>query len=158
MTSNTLSAPANWTPFVHHRDIFWADIDPANIAYTGRLSDFLLQAIEIWYRDRLGTDWYAMTVDQDLGTPFVHMELDFKSPVTPREPLATTVLVTKFGRSSVSYSARAHGAQTGMLRFTGAATNVWVRASTMKPIAIPETYRAVFEHEAGMAKGLLDAE
>jgi len=158
MTSNTPSAQAKWTPFVHRRDIVWADTDPAKIAYTGRLSDFLLEAVESWYRDRLGTDWYAMTVDQDLGTPFVHMELDFKSPVTPREPLATTVLVTKFGRSSVSYSVRAHGVQTGVLRFTGAATNVWVRASTMKPIAIPETYRTVFESEAEMAAGLLGAE
>ncbi len=155
---NSPSPPtANWTPFVHRRDIFWGDTDPAKIAYTGRFSDFLLEAIESFYRDRLGTDWYAITMDEDLGTPFVHMEFDFKSPVTPREPLAITVLVEKFGRSSVNYVVRAHGAVTRELRFTAAATNVWVRKSTMKPIASPDKYRTVFEVERAMAAGLIAA-
>jgi acyl-CoA thioesterase FadM len=157
MTAQSPAVPANWIPFVQRREIFWGDTDPAKIAYTGKFSDFLLEAIESFYRARLGTDWYRITLDEDLGTPFVSMAFEFKSPVTPREPLAITVLVEKFGRSSVSYAVRAHGAETGELRFTGTATNVWVKASAMKPIAIPEKYRAVLEFEQAMAAGLTGA-
>jgi acyl-CoA thioesterase FadM len=151
MTSDAPLPAAPWTPFVHRREIFWGDTDPAKIAYTGRFSDFLLEAIESFYRARLGTDWSRITFEEDLGTPFVSLAFEFKSPVTTREPLAITVLVEKFGRSSVSYSVNANGALTRELRFAGAATNVWVRASAMKPIAIPEKYRAVLEIEQTMA-------
>ncbi len=146
---------AHWTPYVQRREIFWGDTDPAKIAYTGRFSDFLLEAIESFYRERLGTDWYRITFDEDLGTPFVQMALEFKSPVTPREPLAITVLIEKVGRSSVGYVVRAHGFETGELRFIGTATNVWVRSSTMKPLSIPEKYRIVYEHEMQMARDLI---
>jgi len=157
MTSHVPVPTADWLPFIHHRAIFWGDTDPAKIAYTGRFSDFLLEAIESWYRARLGTDWSAITFDEDLGTPFVQMAFEFKSPVTTREPLDIRVLVTKFGRSSVSYAVRAEGAESRVLRFTGTATNVWVKASEMKPIAIPEPYRARIAHEAAMAAGLVEA-
>lgn len=154
MTVQSSAPSPDWAPFVHRRDIFWGDTDPAKIAYTGRFSDFLLEAIESFYRDRLGTDWYAITMDEDLGTPFVHMEFDFKSPVTPREPLAITVMVARSGRSSVDYRLVARGANSGVIRFTAAATNVWVRQSAMKAISIPEKYRVVIEREAEMAAAL----
>jgi acyl-CoA thioesterase FadM len=151
MTPRSPAPSADWTPFVHRRDIFWGDTDPAKIAYTGRFSDFVLEAIESFYRDRLGTDWFAITLDEDLGTPFVHLEFNFKSPVTPREPLAITVLVAKVGRSSVDYRLIARGANSGDVRFTAAATNVWVRQSAMKAISIPDKYRVVLEVEQAMA-------
>lgn len=136
-----------WTPFIHHRDIFWGDTDPARIAYTGRFSDFVLEAIESFYRDRLMTDWSRMANEDDLGTPFAHLAFDFKSPVTTREPLAIKVTVAKCGRSSVDYVLFARGADTGVLRFVSRATNVWVRASQMKAIPIPAPYRDILLQE-----------
>ena len=157
MTSDSPAFPANWTPFVHLRPIHWGDTDTARIAYTGRFSDFYLEAVESWFRDRLGTDWYAIALDEDLGTPFVHLEFDFKSPVTPREPLALRVLVTNFGRSSISFAVEARGANTGELRFTGASTSVFVRSSLLKSISIPAKYLGPIRHEHEMAKDLLAA-
>lgn len=151
MSNETLQPPSAWTPFVHRREIFWGDTDPARIAYTGRFSDFLLEAIESFYRARLGTDWTRMATEEDLGTPFVHLELDFKSPVTTREALAMTVLVEKAGRSSVSYAVAARGAETGDLRFTARATNVWVRSSALKPVSIPDAYAAILRREVAEA-------
>jgi acyl-CoA thioesterase FadM len=140
-----------WTPFIHRRAIFWGDTDPARIAYTGRFSDFALEAIESFYRDRLKTDWSRMADEEDLGTPFAHLAFDFKSPVTTREPLAITVTVAKCGRASVDYVLHAHGAETGILRFIVRATNVWVRASQMKSISIPSPYRDVLLREIAAA-------
>lgn len=140
-----------WTPFIHQREIYWGDTDPAGIAYTGRFSDFALEAIESFYRDRLKTDWTQMARAEDLGTPFAHLSFDFKSPVTTREPLAITVTVVRCGRSSVDYELSARGAETGTLRFVARATNVWVRASLMKSIKIPEPYQTILQSEIAAA-------
>ena len=81
-----------WTPYAHRRVIGWGDVDPARIAYTGRFADFMMEAIEGWYRDRLDTDWYRLNLDEGCGTPFVQLSLAFKHPVTPREPIDVLVL------------------------------------------------------------------
>jgi 4-hydroxybenzoyl-CoA thioesterase len=145
----------DWTPYIYRREIFWGDTDPARIAYTGRFADFALEAIESFYRARLGTDWSRMAFEEDLGTPFAHLELDFKSPVTTKEPLAMTVIVARAGRSSVDYHVIARGAETGELRFTAKATNVWVQSAAIKPVPIPERYREIIDREIANGAELL---
>ena len=51
MTDPTPTPPSP-APFIHRRVITWSDTDPAGIAYTGRFSDFALQAIDAWCIDR----------------------------------------------------------------------------------------------------------
>ena len=71
--------------FIHEIRVGWGDCDPARIAYTGRLPAFALEAIDAWWEHQLGGDgWYQMELDRGTGTPFVHMSIDFRSPVTPR--------------------------------------------------------------------------
>ena len=74
--------------FTHAIKVRWADCDPARIAYTGRIPNFALEAIEEWWGSQIGMDWYHGNIDRDIGTPFVHLSVDFRSPVTPRH--ATT--------------------------------------------------------------------
>jgi len=127
--------------FVHRRTISWGDTDPARMAYTGRFSDFMLEAIEAWFRARLDTDWYRLNIDEGMGTPFVSIAMDFKSPVTPREPLDIAVRVARVGTSSLSFAVEALGAETRRLCFTGSATCVFVDGQRLKPIPIPDKYR-----------------
>jgi len=138
---------AGWRAYVHRRVVGWGDTDPARIAYTGRFADFTLEAIEGWYRDRLGTDWYRLNIDEGTGTPFVHLALDFQSPVTPREDLDVEVRIIRVGRTSLSFAIRAFGAESRTPRFTGDATSVFVDAATGRPRPIPERYRARIEEE-----------
>jgi 4-hydroxybenzoyl-CoA thioesterase len=128
-------------PFVHRRTITWGDTDPARMAYTGRFPDFMLEAIEAWFRARLDTDWYRLNVDEGMGTPFVNLAMDFKSPVTPREAIDIAVRVARVGTSSLSFAVEALSADTRRLCFTGSATCVFVDAQRLKPIPIPEKYR-----------------
>jgi acyl-CoA thioesterase FadM len=128
-------------PFVHRRTITWGDTDPARMAYTGRFPDFMLEAIEAWFRARLDTDWYRLNVDEGMGTPFVNLAMDFKSPVTPREAVDIAVRLARVGTSSLSFAVEAHGADTRRLCFTGTATCVFVDAKQLKPIPIPDKYR-----------------
>ena len=74
-----------------------------------------MEAIEAWFRERIGIDWYELNLDRGVGTPFVHASLDFRSPVTPRDTLATTVLLARLGGSSLRFAvAGARGDEVGL--------------------------------------------
>lgn len=114
-------------PFVHRIRVTWADCDVARIAYTGRIPYFALDAIDAWWAAHVGQDWYALNIDRGLGTPFVHMSLDFRKPVTPRHELVCEVRLLKLGTSSVRFGVV--GRQDGGLCFEGEFVSVFVEAA-----------------------------
>ena len=135
--------------FVHHRRITWGETDAARIAYTARFLDFAMEAVEAWWRERIGIDWYDLNVDRGIGTPFVHASLDFRSPVTPRDTLATTVTLTRLGGSSLRFGLV--GRAAGRLVYEANLVCAFVAASAMKPIRIPADLHAALEREAALA-------
>ncbi|MGI9415715.1 MAG: acyl-CoA thioesterase [Hyphomicrobiales bacterium] len=90
-------------PFTYRREIFWGDTDTAQIVYTGRFADFMLEAVESWMRAYLGTDWFKQTVDEGRGGPIVHLEIDFMSPLTPKDGLEVDVFIEDFGTAAITY-------------------------------------------------------
>jgi len=89
---------------VHDIRVTWGDCDPAKIAYTGRLPWFALDAINGWWETHLGGDgWFQMELDRNVGTPFVRLEMDFKSPVTPRHRLNCHVWPVRLGETSITF-------------------------------------------------------
>ena len=86
----TPEAPRRLTmpkPYFHEIRVTWAHCDPAGIVYTGQIPNFALDAINGWWEHHLGGGWYQMELDRGVGTPFVHMSLDFEVPITPRHRL-----------------------------------------------------------------------
>lgn len=136
-------------PFVLERRVTWGDVDTARIVYTGRFPDYVLEAIEAFFLDRFGVDWYRLNLDEGLGTPFVNLSLDFLHPVTPRDALAIEVGVSRLGRSSVSYAVVGRLAERGIECFRAAATCVFITAGRHASIPIPPRFREVFEAELG---------
>jgi acyl-CoA thioesterase FadM len=130
----------------------WGDTDAAAIAYTGRLPDIMMEAIEAWFIDRLGIDWYRLNRDEGTGTPFAHLSMDFRSPITPREPLDVTVILAEAGRSSLSFSVTGMAVGSERLCFEGRAVCVFVDVATMRPVRIPQKYRGRVEVEAAARK------
>ena len=130
--------------FTHEIRVGWADCDPARIAYTGRLPNFALEAIDAWWEAKTGLDWYRGNIDAGIGTPFVHLSLDFRSPVTPRHRLICEVSLLKLGNSSIRFLVRAK--QDGKLCFEGQFVEVFVDAQThLHAIAAPEDMRRKIE-------------
>jgi 4-hydroxybenzoyl-CoA thioesterase len=129
--ADSTGAAAAHAPFVHRIRVRWADCDPASIAYTGQLPRFALEAIEAWWEHHVGLDWYRLNLDRNIGTPFVHMTLDFRSPVTPRHILECEVTLARLGNSSISHRVRGH--QDGLLCFEGEFVAVFVDAGAMTP-------------------------
>ncbi|WP_299750241.1 thioesterase family protein [uncultured Tateyamaria sp.] len=128
--------------FEHAIRVTWGDCDPAKIAYTGRMPWFALDAINAWWEAHLGGDgWYQLELDRNIGTPFVHMSMDFRSPVTPRHRLICSVRPSRLGEKSVTF--RVDGHQNGVLCFEGTFTCVFVIADQFKSCSAPPELRAV---------------
>ncbi|MEP1207701.1 MAG: thioesterase family protein [Rhizobiaceae bacterium] len=125
--------------FAHDIKVRWADCDPARIAYTGRLPYFALEAIDAWWEQTIGADWFRLNVDQDIGTPFVHLSMDFSKPVTPRHILTCKVKLIHLGNSSVRFSVTGH--QDGELCFKGEFVEVFVDAAILQKRGIPAKFK-----------------
>ena len=127
--------PESGGAYIHAIAVRWADCDPARIACTGRIPCFALDAIDAWWVDKVGHDWYRLNLDRNLGTPFVHLRMDFRAPVTPRHPLLCEVALVRLGRRSVTF--RVVGRQNGAICFEGEFVSVFVRADAFTPISPP---------------------
>ena len=122
----------------------WGDCDPAQIAYTARIPEWSLKAIEDWYRFCLSVDWYDINLNHGYGTPFVSLNCDFHSPVTPRYALDMMVYVSRLGGTSISHQIEAR--QNDVLCFTTKTTAAFVDANAMKPVPIPPNMRRNIEN------------
>ena len=130
-------------PFAHEIRVTWCDCDPAKIAYTARLPWFALDAINAWWEHHLGDGWYQMELDRNVGTPFVHMSLDFRSPVTPRHRLICKVRPVRLGETSITF--RVDGSQNGVVCFEGRFVCVFIEARAFRKAPPPKDIRAVVE-------------
>lgn len=131
-------------PYVHRRIINWSDTDAAQIVYTVRFLDYVMEAIEGWWRAVIGTSWYDMNMDRNIGTPVVSVNFDFKAPLTPKHVLELTVLVERAGRASITfnvYGDRDDGVRSFVARLTACAVDNRVQ----KSIEIPPEWRGRIE-------------
>lgn len=132
------------TEFVHKINVTWGDCDPAKIAYTARLPYFALDAINAWWEAHLdGDGWFQLELDRNIGTPFVRLEMDFRSPVTPRHPLLCFTAPTRLGNKSITF--RVQGQQDDVLCFEGLFTCVFTIADQFKSQSVPTELRDIIE-------------
>jgi 4-hydroxybenzoyl-CoA thioesterase len=134
--------PAN--AFQHEIRVTWGDCDPARIAYTGRLPWFALDAINAWWEAKLGGDgWFQMEVDRNVGTPFVRLEMDFSSPVTPRHELICHVWPAQLGNTSITF--RVDAEQNGKLCFSTRTVSVFIVADQFRKQPPPDDIRQIVQ-------------
>lgn len=126
--------------FIIERRVAFGDCDPARIAYTGRIADFALDAIDAFWDDLLeGKGWFHMNVEQGFGMPFVRMEYDFVAPIAAGALLACHVQPESIGRSSVvlGVEGRIAGAPCFRARFV----SVFALLEGIRKIDIPDPVR-----------------
>lgn len=130
--------------FRHVIRVGWGDCDPARIAYTGRIPTWALEAIDAWWEANLdGDGWYQMELDRGFGTPFVNMQLDFRSPITPRHRLICEVRPVRLGTKSITFEV--NGFQDGTLCFEGQFTSVFIDPDGFRSRTAPPEVRAMIE-------------
>lgn len=130
--------------FRHVIRVGWGDCDPARIVYTGRIPSFALEAIDAWWESKLdGDGWFQMELDRNVGTPFVRLEMDFVSPITPRADLVCHVWPVRLGTTSIAF--RVDGEQHGKLCFSSRSVNVFTVADEFRKQPPPAEIRAIVE-------------
>ena len=139
-------------PFVYTRRVHFGDADPARIAYTVRFLDYAMEALEGWLREVLEYDWYRFVVELGIGAPVVQLDMDFSTPLRPGDLVELAVRVTDVGRSSVSFeiSAKRNGREAS---YGTRMKIVFVDATTVKSIPIPEEFRARIERYKASCEG-----
>lgn len=138
--------------YEHEIRVTWADCDPAKIAYTGRIPYWALESINGFWEDLLdGDGWYQMELDRNFGTPFVHLSIDFRAPVTPRHRLICRVVPERLGETSITF--RVEGRQDGTLCFEGTFVNVFTQADEFRKAPPPAEVREKVEASMAPANG-----
>jgi len=131
-------------PYIQKRIPKWSETDGAQIIYTARFVDYAMDAIEGWFRDVLKVDWFRMNTELDMGTPFVKIDMDIKSPLTPHHELTVCVLVERMGRSSLTFCVIGTR-DDGQVSFESRFICSMVRKSTMRSISIPQDLRRIID-------------
>lgn len=149
-------------PFVHRLRPTWGETDTARIVYTARYPDYALRAIDAWFLERAGADFYRMNTVWGIGTPFVRLECDFRAPLTPADVVEIEVAVERAGERSLTFAVRGLIAESGRLAFEGRFVCVCVKVADQprqdaKSIALDARLRAAAETDLarqGKPKGL----
>lgn len=134
-------------PYIHDRIVHWSDTDAAQVVYTVRFLDYVMEAVEGWFRSVVDTSWYEMNVDRGIGTPVVSVNFDFSAPLTPRDALRLTVLVERAGRASITFNILGDR-DDGVRSFTTRLVCCAVDNREMKSIDLPAEWRERIEHYA----------
>jgi acyl-CoA thioesterase FadM len=132
-------------PYVHTRRILFGDTDSAHLVYTPRVLEYALEAVDFWFTDRLGVSWYDMNVLHHIGTPFVHTSVDYRSTLTPRDTLSSTVRLVKRGGSSLHFNVIGHAGER--LVFEAKLICAVARTDIMKPIRPPAEWEPALAAE-----------
>ena len=122
--------------FVYRRRLQWGEGDAAQIGYTSSQLDILLEAVDDWWRNVVGVDWFELNHVRKQGSPCVHVELDFHSPIRPGQEVFVQVLLDELGRSSMRFRLRVLDAE-GQLCFSGVLVHVLIDHDALRSIPIP---------------------
>ncbi len=127
-------------PIEYTRRPQWSDTDAARIVYTGRIADYVIEAIDHFMREVVRIPWFELNLDHHLGTPFVSLSYDIYTPITPRDELRCPVLVEKLGNSSVIFHVEIY-LEDGTKAVDGRSVNVFVDNRDMTKVDIPSDIR-----------------
>ena len=67
--------------FTCQQQVRFGDVDPAGIVYFPRIFDYLHGAFEELWEVHVGARYYHLLLEQRIGFPLVHSEVEFKSPL-----------------------------------------------------------------------------
>lgn len=94
-------------PFSLARRVVHGDCTPSGTIYPPRLFDYLLEALGVWYETFLGISWMEQNI-LGRGQPFLQVSCDYLRPIGAGELISTSVVVSRLGRSSISYLLAGH--------------------------------------------------
>ncbi len=118
-------------------------VDPAGIAYFPRIFDYVHDVFEEVWELHVGTRYYHLLLEQKVGFPLVHSEVDFKKPLRFGDRPVVSVTCFKLGRTSLGLRYRFMMADE--VHLEARMVTVATHTETMEPFPIPEDFKKRFE-------------
>lgn len=118
-------------------------VDPAGIAYFPRIFDYVHDVFEEVWEMHVGTRYYHLLLDQKVGFPLVHSDVDFRRPLRFGDRPVVSVTCFKLGRTSLGLRYRFMMGDT--VHVEARMITVCTKTDTMKPMEIAPAFRARFE-------------
>ncbi len=118
-------------------------VDPAGIAYFPRIYDYVHDVYEEVWEQHVGVRYYKLLLEERIGFPLVHSEVDFRRPLRFGDRPVVRVTCFKIGRSSLGL--RYRFLLDDELCVDARMTTVCTELDTMKSREMPAEFRARFE-------------
>jgi len=131
--------------FVTPYAVRFADVDNAGIFYYPRFFNAFHVAFEQWWEEGVGRPYHLITNTDNVGFPAVHIECDFRKPVTFGDPMEIRVGVKRIGNTSVTFRYEVVHRETGQVHCAADITKAIVDMATWKPMPPPPAIRAALE-------------
>ncbi len=138
-----MSTPKAAGSFQTMLKVKFGDVDPAGIVYFPRIYEYLHDVFEEVWEDHVGQRYYHLLLEQKIGFPLVHSDVDFSSPL--RFGDRATVKVTCFQLGTSSLGLRYRILMDDRLCVEARQTTVCVHVDTMETFPMPESFRASFQ-------------
>ena len=110
--------------------------DPAGIAYTPHFFDLFNIAVEDWYSECLGINYYQIIGSRRIGLGYAQANANFFEPCFMGDELEICVMIKKIGNSSLSLILHVFKEEVEKLR--GGFVTVATDLDTHKSIKIPQ--------------------
>jgi 4-hydroxybenzoyl-CoA thioesterase len=121
----------------------FGDVDPAGIVYFPKIYDYIHEAFEDLWEVHVQVRYYQLLLEEKVGFPLVHSEVDFKAPLRFGDRPIVRITCTRLGGSSIGLRYRFLLGED--VHVDARMTVVCVRLDGMKPFAIPARFRERFE-------------
>ncbi len=123
--------------------VAFADVDAAGIVYYPRLLHICHLTFEEFFSDVGDLSYSKWILDQRLGFPTVHLDVDFSQPVRYGSPLTMVTTIQRVGKRSVTFrfvGELADGSTAFRADVTKACVGMDSGASQMMPQALLDLF------------------
>lgn len=123
--------------FVAPYSVRFADVDNAGIFYYPRFFHAFHVAFEKWWERGVGRPYHVVLGEDKVGFPAVHIQTDFRRPVTFGDPMEIRVGVKRIGHTSVVFRYEVAHRETGDIHAEAEITKAIVDMDHWRPVRPP---------------------
>jgi 4-hydroxybenzoyl-CoA thioesterase len=124
-------------------EVRFGHVDPAGIAFYPRIFEYVHEVFEELWNQHVGVRYYQLLLEERIGFPLVHSEVDFRHPLRFGDRPSARVTCFHLGRSSIGLRYVFSLADTVCL--DARMTTACIDLRTMQSIATPARFRQRFE-------------
>lgn len=127
--------------FTQEQYIPFQFIDAARVMFFGRSTEIFHQTYEAWLLAS-GKEWTEIFQNPKYAIPIKNFEVEFKKPCYAGKPYIASLKVSAINNSSFETTFQL--LENDKACFVTKATHVFIDVNAMRPIAIPDDWKAYF--------------